>query len=143
VRTDYVGFWKGYPGHQSRNLIFGKPNSQQDYEYKKNREIYLKTIDLCRPGARVGDIYDFVMREFEKSGWEYGSFLVGHGVGAWWHQQVPILSRGSDLILEENMVLALEPHYGYWHLQDMIVVKKGRPELLSDKFSTEEPFIAE
>lgn len=143
IRTDYVAYWDGYPGHQSRNLIFGKPSPQQQREYQGNREIYLGAIERCRPGARVGDIYDYVMTEFGKRGWAYKSLLVGHGVGAWWHQQEPILCRGSDILLEEDMVLALEPHLDHWHLQDMIVVRDGGPVLLSDKFPTAAPFIAE
>jgi len=142
IRTDYVAFWDGYPGHQSRNLIFGKPSPQQELEYNGNREIYLGTIERCVPGARVGDIYDYVMQAFEKRGWAYKSLLVGHSVGPWWHQQEPILCRGSDILLEEGMVLALEPHLDHWHLQDMIVVRERGPELLSDKFSTAKPFIA-
>lgn len=143
IRTDYVAFWDGYPGHQSRNLIFGKPSPQQELEYNGNREIYLGTIERCVPGARVGDIYDYVMQAFEKRGWAYKSLLVGHGVGPWWHQQEPILCRDSDTLIEEGMVLALEPHLDHWHLQDMIVVRERGPELLSDKFSTSEPFIAD
>lgn len=142
IRTDYVAFWDGYPGHQSRNLIFGKPSPQQELEYNGNREIYLGTIERCVPGARVGDIYDYVMQAFEKRGWAYKSLLVGHSVGPWWHQQEPILCRGSDILLEEGMVLALEPHLDHWHLQDIIVVRERGPELLSDKFSTAKPFIA-
>lgn len=143
IRTDYVAFWDGYPGHQSRNLIFGKPSPQQELEYNGNREIYLGTIERCVPGARVGDIYDYVMQAFEKRGWAYKSLLVGHGVGPWWHQQEPILCRDSDTLIEEGMVLALEPHLDHWHLQDMIVVRERGPELLSDQFSTSEPFIAD
>ena len=143
IRTDYVAYWNGYPGHQSRNLIFGKPSSQQKQEYEGNRQIYLGAIERCLPGTRVGDIYDYVMKEFANRGWTYKSLLVGHGVGAWWHQQEPILCRGSDILLEEGMVLALEPHLDHWHLQDMIVVRDRGPELLSDKFPTSEPFIAE
>jgi len=41
------------------------------------------------------------------------------------------------------MVLALEPHKGYWHIQDMVVVRKEGPELISDKFSTEQLFVIE
>jgi Xaa-Pro aminopeptidase len=143
IRTDYVGFWQGYPGHQSRNLVFGKLSPEQDYEYKTNRDIYLKTIDRCRPGVRAGDLFDFVLQEFQAVGWDYKTILIGHGVGAWWHQQEPILCRGSDHILEEGMVLALEPHKQHWHIQDMIVVRDGAPELISDKYPTEQPFIAE
>ena len=39
------------------------------------------------------------------------------------------------------MVLALEPHVGYWHLQDLIVVTKDGPQLLSDRFNTDDMFV--
>jgi Xaa-Pro aminopeptidase len=58
------------------------------------------------------------------------------------------VARGRDLTLEEGMVLALEPHGlnpgpGFLHLQDMAVVRRTGPELLSSKFSTNEMFVIE
>ncbi|MDB5954036.1 Xaa-Pro peptidase family protein [Ramlibacter sp.] len=141
IRTDYVAYLGGYPGHQSRNVLMGPPSPTQRAEYAINLEIYRATIDRCRAGARVGDLYQFVMEAFERNRWQYKSLLVGHGVGAWWHQQEPILRRGSDIVLEEGMVLALEPHKDFWHVQDMILVRAGAPLLLSAKFPTDEPFI--
>ena len=35
----------------------------------------------------------------------------------------------------------LEPHVGYWHIQDMILVTPARLKLLSDRFSTDELFV--
>lgn len=142
MRTDYVAYLDGYPGHQSRNLVFGEPTAQQRTEYDSIRDIYRATIDRCRAGARVGDIYEFAVDAFHAADWKFESLLIGHGVGAWWHQQEPILRRGSETVLEEGMVLALEPHIGHWHIQDMIVVRSGEPLLLSDKFSTDAPFVA-
>jgi Xaa-Pro aminopeptidase len=142
IRTDYVAYLAGYPGHQSRNVIMGPPSAKQREEYRINLEIYRATIDRCRAGTRVGDLYQFVMDEFDRHQWAYKSLLVGHGVGAWWHQQEPILRRGSDIVLEEGMVLALEPHKDYWHVQDMVLVQRqGAPVLLSARFPTDEPFI--
>jgi Xaa-Pro aminopeptidase len=145
IRTDYVSYVQGYPGHQSRNAVLGKPSAEQQRDYKINRDIYRMTVDRCRSGVKVGDLFEFVVDEFKKHGWEFKpvSRLIGHSVGAWWHQQEPILTRGSNIVLEEGMVLALEPHQGYWHIQDMVVVRKDGPELISDKFSTEQMFIIE
>lgn len=143
IRTDYVAYLNGYPGHQSRNVILGQPSAQQQQEYRINLEIYRATIDRCRPGAVVGDLYDFVMNEFKKNGWSYNSLLVGHGVGSWWHQQEPILRKDSDIVLEKGMVLALEPHKDHWHIQDMVLVEDGPPTLLSAKFSTDAPFLVQ
>jgi Xaa-Pro aminopeptidase len=143
VRTDYVAYLDGYPGHQSRNAVMGRPSAAQLREYAITRDIYGKTIDRCRAGARVGDVFEFVVQEFGKHGWPYGSALVGHSVGCWWHQQEPILARGSDVVLEEGMVLALEPHTSYWHIQDMVVVRSGAPQLISDRFATDQLYVIE
>ena len=141
VRTDYVAYLDGYPGHQSRNAILGPATPRQLSEYHTTRDIYRATIARCRAGVTAGEVYDFVVKAFAKAGWDYTNILIGHGVGSWWHQQAPILSRGNPIVLEPGMVLALEPAKGYWHIQDMIVVKDGAPELISDKFPTDEPFI--
>ena len=68
--------------------------------------------------------------------------LAGHGVGAWWHQQEPYMVPSSDRVLEEGMVVALEPHIGYWHLQDMVLVTPDGPRLLSPLISTDEMMVA-
>jgi Xaa-Pro aminopeptidase len=143
IRTDYVAYVDGYPGHQSRNAVMGPPSAEQRRDYEITRDIYRATIDRCRPGVRAGEVYEFVVKEFARHGWAYTSALVGHGVGCWWHQQEPVLARGSDIALEEGMVLALEPAKDYLHIQDMVVVRAGAPELISDKFSTDQMFVIE
>ncbi len=145
VRTDYVAYVDGYPGHQSRNAVMGKPDAAQASDYARYRDAYRKVLDRCRPGVRAGEVYDFTVEEFRRLGWEYRSVLAGHSVGPWWHQQEPIIARGRDTVLEEGMVLAMEPHgtpgHEALHLQDMIVVRRNGPELLSSKFSTDELFV--
>ena len=44
----------------------------------------------------------------------------------------------SNRVLEEGMVVALEPHIGYWHLQDMVLVTPDGPRLLSPLINTDE-----
>jgi Xaa-Pro aminopeptidase len=39
VRTDYVAYVDGYPGHQSRKAVLGKPSEQQVRDYAAAREI--------------------------------------------------------------------------------------------------------
>lgn len=140
VRTDYVAYLNGYPGHQSRNAILGKPTPEQRRVYEINRDVHRQTIDRCRPGTRVGDLFEFVRAKYQESGLTFTGVLIGHGVGPWWHQQEPILVRHSPEVLEEGMVLALEPRVEHWHLQDLVVVTHEGPRLLSDRFSTDEMF---
>lgn len=142
IRTDYVGYVLGYPGHQSRTVIVGKPTPEQERDYAINLAVHRGLMDRCRPGANVHELWAWTMGEYRKAGWPDHHMLIGHGVGCWWHQQEPILRRKSEHVLEAGMVLALEPHVNFWHVQDMILVTEGAPELLSPKFNTDRAFVA-
>jgi Xaa-Pro aminopeptidase len=143
VRTDYLAYVNGYPGHQSRNAVIGTPSAQQASDYAKYHAIYQAAADRLRPGVAVGELYDFVAKEFGKIGWTYEAGLVGHSVGPWWHQQEPIFCRGSRHLLEPGMVVALEPYLAHWHCQDLFLITAAKAELLSPAFKTDEMFVIE
>jgi Xaa-Pro aminopeptidase len=141
VRTDYVCYLSGYPGHQSRNAVLGPPAPEVRDTYRKVRDVYGLLMGRIRPGVKVGDLYDYVVAEFARRGLSYGSLLIGHSVGAWFHQQEPILRRDSPIQLETGMVLALEPYYESYHIQDLVAVEANGCRLLSDRFDTNELFV--
>ncbi|MDP1601794.1 MAG: Xaa-Pro peptidase family protein [Legionella sp.] len=143
VRTDYLAYLRGYPGHQSRNAVIGKPSDNQRSDYARYYEIYQATADRLRPGVTSGDLYQFVVDRFAKVGWNYTAGLVGHSVGPWWHQQNPIFCRGNNVPLQEGMVVALEPFLDHWHCQDLFLITGDTPELLSPDFDTSEMFVIE
>jgi Xaa-Pro aminopeptidase len=142
VRTDYLAYLDGYPGHQSRTAVIGPPSAAQVADYEKYHALYRATADRLRPGVSVGELYDFVVAAFAKAGWTYTAGLVGHSVGAWWHQQEPIFCRGGRDILQPGMVVALEPYLAHWHLQDLFLITDGAPELLSPDFDTRNMLVA-
>ena len=142
IRNDYVSYLNGYPGHQSRTVVVGQPTDDQKNTYRVTRDIYRATIDRCRPGTKASDIYHFANDSFHQAGFQGNVSLAGHGVGAWWHQQEPYMVPSSDRVLEKGMVVALEPHIGYWHLQDMVLVTDDGPRLLSPLISTDEMLVA-
>ncbi len=142
IRTDYVCYLQAYPGHQSRTVIVGTPTAEQRRDYAINLEVYRNTIARCRAGMVVDEIFHYSMGQYAKHGWPSNHLLIGHGVGPWWHQQEPILRTKSDVVLEAGMVLALEPHVNFWHVQVMILVTEGDPVLLSARFNTDEAFVA-
>ncbi|HEX9467982.1 MAG TPA: Xaa-Pro peptidase family protein [Bradyrhizobium sp.] len=141
VRNDYVAYFDGCPGHQSRLAILGPPSAEQMRGYELTLEIHRKTIDRCQAGVTAGEIYAFAVAEFRKKGIDYTASLVGHGMGPWFHQQEPVLRRGSAIVLEKGMILAVEPQRLHWHLQDLVLIGDGAPQLLSDKFAIDQPFV--
>lgn len=69
-------------------------------------------IAAAVPGKHVGDISNAIQKEIERAGFVVVKELGGHGVGDRVHEEpfVPNFGRpGSGEILEEGMVLALEP----------------------------------
>ena len=142
IRNDYVSYYRGYPGHQSRTVVIGPPTGEQKRVYQDVRDIYRSTIDQCRAGVKGSAVYEFAANKFREHGYEGKIALAGHSVGAWWHQQEPYLVGSCPHELEEGMVLALEPHIGYWHLQDMVLVTKDCPRFLSARFNTDEMLVA-
>jgi Xaa-Pro aminopeptidase len=140
IRTDYVTYVKGYPGHQSRCAVVGRASDKQRQEYAVARDVYLSSCEQLKPGRTAGEVYDFVVKKFASVGMDYHHMIAGHSVGAWWHQQEPVISRGNPRALEEGMVIAMEPHIGHWHIQDMFVVRRNGPQLISDKFPTDRLF---
>lgn len=141
VRNDYVAYLRGYAGHQSRLAILGRPSDEQKRGYDLTLDVHRRTIEQCRAGTTAGQIYAFVCDAFKAKGIDYSAALVGHGMGPWFHQQEPVLRRGSEIVLEDGMILAVEPQRQHWHLQDLIVIDGEKPRLLSDKFATDDVFV--
>ena len=143
IRNDYVAYCHGYPGHQSRTVILGEPSAEQRRIYRLMRDIYRRTIEQCRAGVKASTIHAFAAGQFREHGYHDRVSLVGHSVGPWWHQQEPYIVSTCDDPLEAGMVLALEPHVGSWHLQDLVLVTPEGPQLLSDRFNTDDIFVIE
>jgi methionyl aminopeptidase len=69
-------------------------------------------VEECRSGNRLGDVSHAVQRRVEADGFTVIRSLVGHGVGREMHEdpQIPNFgSPGTGPVLEEGMVLAVEP----------------------------------
>ena len=143
IRTDYVSYLDGYPGHQSRLFSLGTPSDETRERYRVYRDIYLALADYCRPGRKSKEVWQFAHDRLTGAGFPHTlGAMVGHSVGAWFHQQDPVLLRIEERPIEEGMVIALEPYAGdYWHLQDMFWIGPNGNELLSTKFDTSELFV--
>ena len=142
ILNDYTSIYKSYTGHQNRTVVIGAPSDDQKRTYRGVRDLYRSTIDLCVPGATVKSIFQYAAAGFRGLGFEERIILIGHGVGAYWMQQEPYFVRESEHVLEEGMVVAMEPGVSYWRLQDLVHVTEDGPKLLSTRFNTDEMFVA-
>lgn len=141
IRNDYVMWYRGYPGHQSRTVVIGEPSGDLVRRYETVRDIYRATVAEARPGVRACDVHRFAQDAFAQAGLDGRVAIAGHSVGAWWHQQAPYLVPACDTPIEAGMVLAFEPHVNEFHLQDMFLIGDYGQENLSPLFATDAPLV--
>ncbi len=142
VCNDYVLWYRGYPGHQSRTVVIGEPSARQRRSYQAVLGVYRDTIAMARPGVRANDVYGFAADAFKAAGFDGRVAIAGHSVGPWWHQQPPYIVPACDTVIEAGMVLAFEPQVNEFQLQDMYLITEDRQEHLSPLFNTDEMLVA-
>src|SRR5947209_15662157 len=75
-------------------------------------EALLIAVEQCRASQRLGDVSHAIQQHVEAAGLSIVRTLVGHGIGRSMHEdpQIPNYgSPGTGVLLEEGMVLAVEP----------------------------------
>jgi methionyl aminopeptidase len=75
-------------------------------------EALFLAVEQCRPGTHLGDVSHAVQSHVEAAGLSVVRTLVGHGIGRSMHEEPQIPNHGepgTGIVLEEGMVLAVEP----------------------------------
>jgi methionyl aminopeptidase len=75
-------------------------------------EALFLAVEKCRPGNHLGDLSHAVQQHVEDAGLSVVRSLVGHGIGRSMHEEPQVPNHGSPgtgIVLEEGMVLAVEP----------------------------------
>ncbi len=122
-----------------KNINFKKEQKFSDKLVQKVYDIVLKaqeaSIKKTKVGVKTSEIDKAGREVIEKAG--YGEFFVhstGHGVGLDIHE-LPVISKKSSIVLEENMVFTIEPgiylpeKFGI-RIEDMVVVTSNGVDIL-------------
>ncbi len=116
VLLDYVFAFNGYISDHTRIFSVGSPSDELMAGHEAMVSLQNQLKSVAKPGVSVGHIYDLGVASAAQAG--YGDYFmgteatrikfIGHGVGLEL-DEVPILAKGQQTPLEENMVIALEP----------------------------------
>lgn len=128
VLLDFGAAWHGYCADITRMAVAGRPDSRQREVHGVVLAARDAALAAVRPGVTAGEVDRAARRLIEEAG--YGdafSHRVGHGLGLEPHE-APSLDPGSDLVLEEGMVLTIEPGiylrgWGGVRIEDDVVVE--------------------
>jgi Xaa-Pro aminopeptidase len=115
ILVDHAANASGYIADQTRIFSIGPLDDELMDAHRSMVEIQDTIARRGVPGAVAGDLYDLALDMAHRAGLERGFMgypdpvpFVAHGVGLeiddW-----PVIGRGSDTVLAEGMVFAVEP----------------------------------
>lgn len=137
LRVEIFGIIGGYHAAVCRTAVVRKASPEISRIWQNLVECKYLVLDMIRPGARTGAIYDAFLKRFCEVNLPAISF-VGHGMGLHLHEE-PYLGKYSDVPLEAGMVLGVEPLVYGWgrgfglQLKDTVLVTPTGCEVLSDR----------
>jgi Xaa-Pro dipeptidase len=115
-----IGFGiEGYHTDKTQTYVFGKDAGKNILsEHQACVDIQNRLAEQLKPGAIPSAIYEDIINslnpDFLQNFMGFGNRQVkflGHGIGLV-IDEIPVIARGFDAPLQENMVLALEPKKG-------------------------------
>jgi Xaa-Pro aminopeptidase len=128
---------EGYTADIVRTFCLGKPSE----ELIRLQDGYLAALEgllkMIRPGVKVAALVSAVEEIYTQRGIRnFWRNSIGHGVGITVHEP-PRLVAGSETILSDGMVLAVEPFLvvpglGGYAQCDVLIVKDSGPEILAE-----------
>lgn len=121
----------GYMSDLTRTIFIGKPDDQFKKIYDIVLAAQLTAEELIRSGMTGGEAHMLAAKVIEEAGYgdNFGHGL-GHGVGLQVHE-TPRLGRTSEDLLQDGMVLTVEPgiyltEWGGVRIEDMGYLKDGK-----------------
>jgi Xaa-Pro aminopeptidase len=100
--------YKGYAAKMCRTAFLGTVSEEIKDIYRLLIEVQEIGRKALIPGARAGDIYDAVFDRIHKAG--YAKLFmdhIGYGVGIRQSEFYPIIGKGLDHVIQENMITDL------------------------------------
>ena len=102
----------GWVADGARTFAVGEISPVAEKLLEVTERSLFRAVEQCLPGNRLGDVSNAVQTTVEAEGLSVVRSLVGHGIGRSMHEEPQIPNygpAGKGIVLEEGMVLAIEP----------------------------------
>jgi Xaa-Pro aminopeptidase len=148
VRVDFGGWFDGMASDITRLAVVGVPSPRQRDMCSRVRDIQSKLLEEMGSGASCVDLYASYRRRIEAYDLPFSGGILAHGIGTRVHEYPIVLGQSTDALLEEGMVMAIEPSItlkgeAKYTLEDLVLIGDRRAVRLSDFTDTSEMFVIE
>ena len=118
ILVDYVGLWDGYITDQTRFFSLGPLPEKFTRAFDVALKIQAAIVLRLKNGVNGGELHELALNIAAESGLaeNFMGFgpdqarFIGHGVGLEL-DELPVLAKGLNTLLEPGMVFALEPKF--------------------------------
>lgn len=126
IRYDVGCRYEWYFSDIARTAFFGEPTDKHKDRYQAILEAQKAALSITKPGIKASELFKTAIEEAKKRIPNYRRTHIGHGIGLELYEP-PVISAAVDIILEEGMVLNVEPPYyelglGGFQVEDTVVV---------------------
>ncbi len=125
VKIDTFVSVRDYLSDTGRAFVVGEASDEQRDIWQRMQETLAEIHEAIQPGVQAREVWETFVRAFERRGLEPAIRFLGHGLGLSLHEE-PFIAAHSETVLEEGMVLAIEPIYrrgeSGFHLEDNLIV---------------------
>ncbi len=136
VNIDITVLFNGWHGDTSRMYYAGTPKLKATRLCEVTYECLMRSIDLVRPGVRLGDIGALIESICSKYGYGIVDDFCGHGLGRVLHDdELQVMHsghKGTGPLLEEGMFFTIEPMINVGK-KDLIILSDGWTAVTRDK----------
>lgn len=112
LNIDVTVIVDGWYGDTSRMYVAGKPSVLTRRLMDTTYECLMRSIDVVKPGATLGDIGHTIQQIAEEQRFSVVRDFCGHGLGRVFHDAPNVMHfgrPGEGLVLEEGMLFTIEP----------------------------------
>ncbi len=112
LNIDVTAILYNHYGDTSRMFTVGKPSIKSINLINITYESLMKSIEILKPGNKLGDIGHEIQTYVEKAGFSVVRDFCGHGIGDVFHQSPNVLHYGkknSGQELQPGMTFTIEP----------------------------------
>jgi Xaa-Pro dipeptidase len=140
VKIDTFVSVDSYLCDTGRAIVVGDASDDQRETWRRMQETLQEVHEAIRPGVRANEVWQTFVDSFASHDMEPAIRFLGHGLGLSLHEE-PFIAAHSHTVLEEGMVLAIEPIYRNgdtgFHLEDNLIVTQNGVENMTPRIGRE------